>query len=280
MQIVERTGQCEFSRIIRYGSLNSLFIRIAVFVFIRIGGMMKKILVLSALIFSAAGIKAQEFLPEGLPGLSDDPAQAGIQRPDSKRIMSGLSPALRLSSKQEERISGVITKKSKEFDKLLKKYDKAAAEEKRCREKVETLKSRMKNINKSIPDAIRGYLDDEQSQNFDDMLQARKKRYPAEAEVKKSENPAGAKPAKKRKLVRRKKKRPAVSSPEETPGVTMVDSEPSANPAPRVRKKKRVLRKKRKPAEDAAAEKPAGAGGAGMEAPDEDSAGEDAGSYP
>lgn len=273
---------------------------------------MKKTLILSALIFSAAGVKAQDFLPEGLPGLSDDPAQAGIQRPDAKRIISELSPALRLSSKQEDRIGGAITKKSKEFDKLLKEYDKAAAEEKRCREKVETLKSRMRNINKSIPDVIKDQLDDEQIQNFNDILEARKKRAgaenPAGAEIKEGGRPAGAGPAKKKKLIRKKKKRPAagrsadqdadpaeaavgaagsVSAPEEEPGTTMVDSEQSAEPRLPARKKKKVLKKKARPAapveapaEDAAEDEPAGAAATGREVPEEAPADEGVGSYP
>lgn len=256
---------------------------------------MKRAFILSALMFSAAFAVAQE-LPEGLPGMTDD-AQTGIQRPDAKRIMTGLSPALRLSSKQEERIGGAIAKKSKEFDKLLKEYDKAAAEEKKWQEKVEALKSKMKDINSSLPDVIRGYLDDEQEQNFDGMLEARKKRA-AEARVNAPEG-AGAQPAKKKKkLVKKKKKRPAeqpagegegpapsAGPAEDESGTTMVDSERSAEPAAPAKKKRKVKKKVRAaapaepPAEEPAAEEPAPPADDGGDAPEEEEGG-DAGSYP
>lgn len=264
---------------------------------------MKRAFIVSALIFSAAFAAAQE-LPEGLPGMTDE-AQTGIQRPDSKRIMTGLSPALRLSSKQEERIGGAITKKSKEFDKLLKEYDKAAAEEKRWQEKVEALKSKMRDLNNSLPDVIRGYLDDEQEQNFDGMLEARKKRL-AETQGKSPDGAAVQQPAKKKKkLVKKKKKKSAeqaaeqgeapaagpdgaapVAGPgEEEPGTTMVDSEKSAEPAAPVKKKKKVKKKVKAaapaepPAEEPAAEEPSAPADNGGDAPEEEEGG-DAGSYP
>lgn len=262
---------------------------------------MKRAFILSALIFSAVFAAAQE-LPEGLPGMTDE-AQTGIQRPDAKRIMTGLSPALRLSSKQEERIGGAITKKSGEFDKLLKEYDKASAEEKRWQEKVEALKSRMRDINSSLPDVIRGYLDDEQEQNFDGMLEARKKRLSG-AQVKPPEGAAPQQPAKKKKkLVKKKKKKsadqageqgdaagpegaaaaPAAGPGEEGPGTTMVDSERSAEPAParkkKVKKKARPAPPAEPPAEEPSADEPAPPADNGEDAPEEEEGG-DAGSYP
>mgnify|MGYP001614336053 CR=1 FL=1 len=149
---------------------------------------MKKTFIFMALAWPVA-VRAGEALAQGLPGMSLDApaaesttppscfaressASAQFQRPDADRILSDLSAELRLSSKQEERITEAVDRKGKDFDKLLREYDKAAAEEKKWRYKVNELKYGMNGISKGIPDVIREFLDDDQRQNFFDALTA------------------------------------------------------------------------------------------------------------
>jgi len=275
---------------------------------------MKKLLLVSALALPAFSAMAQD-LPPGLPGLGTEAApvaeEAQIQRPDALRILADISPELRLSSRQEERITAAIDKKGKEFDGIFKEYEKADAEEKKWRYKVNDFKYKMNGVNRSIPDVVRDFLDDEQRQNFDALLEARRNPKPVPLpEVKQEEKPAPApaaaeepKPAvpAKKKLVKRKKLvRPAaapanVQSPAAAPaaehdtsalppeeaGTTMVDKDSSAvNQAP-APKKKRVLKKKiaapKAAGDNLAPGQPAGAAPTGKEAPAAD---DEAGSYP
>ncbi len=241
---------------------------------------MKKLIVCAALALLAPSVKAEEQLLTGLPGIdavAPAPAvEADIQRPDSQKVLADLGADLRLSAKQEQRIKAAVDKKSKNFDKLFKEYDKTSAEEKKWRFKANELKYEMTRISKDLPDAIREFLDEDQRQTYDAMLAARKKPAEAPAEV--------SVPVKKRKLVKRKKAKavgesaaPVSPDMEEEPGQVVVDKAPAA---PR---KKRALKKKatpsvQEPIEDIMADEPAGAKPTGKEAPAD--ADEDAGSYP
>jgi hypothetical protein len=243
---------------------------------------MKRTFILAALLLPGFSLNAQE-LPPDLPGMSPGaPAaeDAAIQRPDADRILSDLGPELRLSSRQEERLTGAVNKKAKEFDALFNEYEKASAEEKKWRYKVNELKYKMSSVNRSIPDAVRELLDDEQRQNFDALLEAKRNPKPAlppEIDSAEKTEPAalGAeepKPMKKKRLVKRKKlpragasapaQPAAAAAPENEEGMTMVDKDSSSdqNPAPR---KKRVLRKKTAPPAPDGAEAPAAEGDAG-----------------
>lgn len=257
---------------------------------------MKKVFIFTALALLAQSVMAGEPLPPGLPGMSGDAAPAGEsaqpQRPDAARILSDLSAELRLSSRQEERITEAINRKGKDFDKLLKEYDKAYAEEKKWRYKVNELKYGMSGINKGIPDAIRDFLDDDQRQTFDSILENARKGRPAAVaqETAPAAEPAAdaPKPAKKRKLIKKRKPRagtepaggtsaaPAAAAPEDEPGLTMVDKDTSSGAAAAPRKKRVIRKKAPAPAAEAAPDEPAGAQPTGKEAPVE----EDAGSYP
>jgi len=255
---------------------------------------MKKMFIFTALALLAPSVGAGEPLPPGLPGMSvDAPAGDGaqLQRPDSARILSDLSAELRLSSKQEERITEAVNRKGKDFDKLLKEYDKASAEEKKWRYKVNELKYGMNGISKGIPDVIREFLDDDQRQNFDSLLEnIRKSRAAAVTQEAVPNEPAvdAPRPVKKRKLIKKRRPRagtepaadlsaaPAEVAPEDEPGLTMVDKDTSSG-YPAAPKKKRVLKKKAPaPASEPGPGGPAGAQPTGKEAPVE----EDAGSYP
>ena len=214
---------------------------------------------------------------EALPGLENMKAEAAetepIARPDSQKIMSELASALQLSSKQEDRISAAINKKTAEFDRQMTEFDRNSAEEKKWRYKLNENRHAMSVINRDLPDVIREFLDEEQRQNYDAMLEARNK--PAAAvEPDQAGNGGAVKPVKKRRLIKRRK--PAAVPAEDEAGQTMVDKEA---PQPGL-KKRRVLKKK--PARPASAGDfgeagPAGASPTGQEAVPEE---EDPGAYP
>jgi len=228
---------------------------------------MRKIIISALLLLPAAaysqGLSKTDL--EAMPGLGEPRGEA-VQRPDARKIMSELSAALRLSSKQEDRIGAAVRKKTVEFEKLMKEYDRNAAEEKKWRFKMNENRYAMLKINKDMPDLVREFLDDEQREAYDAMLEAANKPA-AEAAA-----PAAApKPARKKVLVKRKKGAAAVvPASEEEAGQVMVDRE-TARPA---MKKKRVLKKKAAPAP--APEPPAEPE---AEEPMEDY-GDEAGSYP
>ena len=245
---------------------------------------MRKVIVFAALALLAPSARAGDTQSPDLPELTEaspaPAAEADLSRPDSQKILAGLTAELRLSAKQEEHIGAAIDAKSKSFDKLLKDYDKASAEETKWRYKVNDLKHEMSRINKDLPDAIRDFLDDDQRQSYDALLAARSK--PAsgsgrnaaahEAGGDGAAPPAAAAPAgqsaapasklvKKRKLVKRKKRktgsRPAAApqaaqdaqpaaagDAEEDSGQVMVDKEPAAAKPASGPAKKRAPKKK------------------------------------
>ena len=278
---------------------------------------MKKIIIAAALAWPFALAGAQDQPPisvDSLPGIGMEPkvapaaaadsATEAVQRPDSQKTMSELS-ALRLSSKQEERISGAIGKKIKEFDKQTKEYEKTSAEEKKWRLKADGQRQGLLKINQSIPDLVKDYLDDEQRLSYNAMLEAKNKPAPKEEPAvakapAASDETAAPKPAKKRRVPRKKRRLPApaeaavgaipaapgqaaAAPAEEEPGQVMVDKEQGAAQQP-ARKKKHALRKKAAapakapaPEEDVMANEPAGAQPTGKQPPVSD---DDAGSYP
>lgn len=242
---------------------------------------MRKLLILALLSLPAA-VYSQELsqaeLAEAPAAKTAGPGEADsaepVARPDAQKIMSELSAALRLSSKQEERLSSAINKKMGEFDKLMKEFDKNSAEEKKWRSRMNSNRYEMLKLNREMPDTIREFLDDDQRQSYDELLLAGKGG-PGSAAVEQS--PAGeggaGKPAKKKRLVKRRKLPPPSAGPgDEEAGQVMVDKEPQ--PAPR---KKRVLKRKPVPAEPAEAAEPEAAKPAAKEAAPVE---EDAGSYP
>ncbi len=252
-----------------------------------------KTLLVSFLLALPAAVSAQDLNNadlDSLPGsaamkaAAAEDAAAPVQRPDADKIMAELSSSLRLSSKQEERISAAVNKKSAEFDKLMKEFEKNSVEEKKWRYKMNETRHRMQTITRDLPDTVRDFLDDEQRQTYDGMLEAGNKPAPAEAPALGQGRPApeagAVKVLKKRRVLRRRK--PAAAAPaEEEAGQVMVDKEPAGAKPPV--KKRRVLRRKAvpapaaAPAEDIPAGEPAGAQPTGKEAPPAE---EDAGSYP
>jgi hypothetical protein len=168
---------------------------------------------------------------EGTPGLKETGAET-VRRPDTQRIMSELSAGLRLSSKQEDRIGSAVKKKASEFDRLMKEYERYAAEEKKWRLKANEARYGMLKINRDLPDTVREFLDDEQRESFDALLDAAAK--PAGPAAK----PAAQRPAAKKKILKRKKAAGPAPADEEA-GQVMVDGD-----TPKAAPKKKVLKKK------------------------------------
>ena len=254
-----------------------------------------KTLLVSLLLSLPAAVLAQDLNKtdlEQLPGFAAgkaaaaEDAAAPVQRPDADKIMAELSSSLRLSSKQQERISSAVNKKTSEFDKLMKEYETTSAEEKKWRYKMNETRHGMQTITRDIPDTVREFLDDEQRQTYDGMLEAGSKPAPEAAveQGRPAQEEGAVKPAKKRRLIKRRKPAaagadaaPVPAQAEEEGGQVMVDKDAAA-PQPAGRKK-RVLRRKPAPApaEDLGPGEPAGAKPTGKEAAPEE---EDAGSYP
>lgn len=215
------------------------------------------------------------------PGLSAEP----LQRPDAARTISEISTALRLSSKQEERISGAIKKRASEFDRHMKEYEKNSLEEKKWRYKMNDSRRAMEKINRDLPDTVREYLDDEQRQEYDELTAAKNKPAPApEAALRPGEEGVPAKGMKKKRRVKRKAPPAAEAAPgaDDEAGQVMVDKD-SAPPPPPPGKKRR-LKRKAAPAQQAPqggpaqrTDVPADAEPSGKNAPPEDA---EAGSYP
>lgn len=178
---------------------------------------MKKIL-LPAAVLAAALITAAVAADLNIP---EEPGAFNVPRPEARSVISDLGVRLRLSAKQEERISRAIQKQTRDFDKIFKEYERASAEEKKWRYKMNEHRYKLSLISRGIPDLVREYLDAEQRETFDDLLEERRKPI---TEVKKEAAPAEEKPAeikpkkKKRVLIRRKKApaskaRPAPAAP-------------------------------------------------------------------
>lgn len=177
---------------------------------------MKRILFAAA---AAAAVFAGPAAAEDL-NIPQEPGAFTVPRPEARSVISDLGVRLRLSAKQEERISSAIQKQTRDFDKIFKEYERAAAEEKKWRYKMNEHRYSLSLISRGIPDLVREYLDEEQRETFDTLLDERRKPM---AEVKSETPPAEEKPAevkpkaKKRVLVRRKKApakaRPAPAAP-------------------------------------------------------------------
>lgn len=235
---------------------------------------MRELIISALLLLPAAAYSQGADGIEDMPGLSEQqgevPAAAPVQRPDAQRIMAELSSALRLSSKQEERIGAAVKKKTAEFEKLLKEFEKNAAEEKKWRFKANEARYNMARINRELPDTVREYLDDEQREAYGELLGGKKKASAAAAPG------AAPRPAAKKKVLKRKKAAaPAPEISEEESGV-MVDGD-TPRPAPR----KKILKKKKlaprpapapAPEESAAEEEAAPAEQGGKDADEEDAA--------
>ena len=159
---------------------------------------MKKLLILAllALPLAAYSQELSQAELEDMPAAKRAKTEAlaePVQRPDAQKIMSELSTALRLSSKQEERLTSAINKRMAQFDKLMKEYDKNSAEEKKWRYKMNANRYAMLKLNRELPDAIREFLDDDQRQSYDELLLAGKTSS-ASVEPAEAEEPAGARP--------------------------------------------------------------------------------------
>lgn len=238
-----------------------------------------KTLLFSAFLFLPFFAFAADSDVEVLPGLDEIKTETprvdgALQRPDAQKIMSEISELLHLSSKQEDRISRAITKKTREFDSNMEDYEENSAQEKKWRFKMDANVSAMKKVGEDLPDVVRDFLDDEQRQAYDDFLAARSKPAPSAVEAPATGRKTAG-PAKKRKLIRRKK------------GAAVGEAPAEGGPAGvRPAKKRKLIRRKKAAAPPAPAQEPAaemddtgpvGAMPTGKEVPEEE---EEAGAYP
>lgn len=170
---------------------------------------MKRTLVLALLCLTAAAYGQEPSRADAQPPAPAPGAELVLRRPDAQGILADLSATLRLSSKQQDRLSSAIKKKASEFDKLMKEYENDSEQEKKWRYRADDDRYKMLKIDRDLPDAIRELLDDEQRDAFDNLIAARKKAA-EEAAVRAAEKteakaaPAPA-PVKKRRLIRVKR---------------------------------------------------------------------------
>lgn len=241
---------------------------------------MRKLL-LTALLLLPAAAYSQELSGaelDAIPGVRGAAGEAAagetVMRPDPQRIMSELSTGLRLSSKQEDRIGAAVKKKAAEFDRLLKEYEKCIAEEKRWRLKANEARYAMTKMNRAMPDTVREFLDDEQREAYDELLESGRKPSGAAA------GPArpAARPARKKVIKRKKAAAPAAPAEEEA-GQVMVDGD-----VPKAAPKKRLIKRKKAaaaPAEEKGEQGfPPGSRNNPAAAAAEEAEDEDVGSYP
>ncbi len=145
-----------------------------------------------------------------------------IRRPEASRIVLSISTKLRLSTRQEKRIADALKKETRKFDKTFDAYEEAEEKEKKYRAEMNELRYEMLKINMSISDVIRDYLDEEQKEAFDTMIEQRmapkrpaKKKRVKRKRVKKPVKTRRVRPAKK---VRAPKPKLLESSPDEEGG--------------------------------------------------------------
>ncbi len=232
---------------------------------------MKKILVLALLcLTSAAYCQGQgKTDPAQPPAAGAAPAtEAVLRRPDAQGILADLSAALRLSSKQQDRISSAIKKKASDFDKLMTEYGDDTEQEKKWRYKADDARYKMLKIDRDLPDTIRDFLDDEQRDAFDNLIAARKKAAQEAARAaEKPETKAVPAPVKKRRLIRVRRlkrvlrKKPAAAAERRAAERAAADRQPAAAP-------------------DQQAAPAAGQGGSSPQSSDVPPDGADAGTYP
>jgi hypothetical protein len=96
-----------------------------------------------------------------------------IRRPEADRIVLSISTKLKLSTRQEERIADALKKETRKFDKTFDAYQAAEEKEKKWRSEMNELRHDMLSINMGISNVIRDYLDEEQRESFDKMVEQR-----------------------------------------------------------------------------------------------------------
>ena len=179
---------------------------------------MKKVVLIFAIFFLPLCIGANEVTIKDMP----DPMakrRLKVQRPDGEKLLLAISAKLKLSSKQQERILKAINKETEKFDDIFKEYKKAREQEKKWRFKMNELRHRMLKLNMNIPEVLRQFLDEEQKEVFDTMIEnsmAPKKRK-KKRKVLKKRRPPKSKMGKvlKKKIPPQKKQKKLLETPEE-----------------------------------------------------------------
>ena len=151
---------------------------------------MKKIILLLGIILLPVSAINGEAIKDPMAG-----RKFKISRPESDKILLSVSTKLRLSVKQQERIISALKKETREFDKTFDTYQIAEEKERKWRFEMNDLRHKMLKINMGISNVIRDYLDEEQREIFDKMME--KKMVPKKIS-----------PKKKKRVKRRKAKKP------------------------------------------------------------------------
>ena len=144
---------------------------------------MKKIILLVAVILLPSLTMGGEIKKEIKDPMKDRKLE--IRRPDADKIILSVSAKLKLSSKQEERIGSAIKKQAREFDNIFENYQDAEEKEKKWRFEMNEFRYEMFKISTGITDLIREFLDKEQRETLDKMIEARMTPKKAKRKVKK-----------------------------------------------------------------------------------------------
>ena len=133
---------------------------------------MRKIILLMGIILLPMSAVKGEVLRQSLKDPMEN-RKLKIRRPEADRIVLSISTKLKLSTRQEERIANALKKEMRKFDKTFDAYQEAEEKEKKWRYKMNDLRHDMLSINMGISDVIRDYLDEEQRETFDKMVEQR-----------------------------------------------------------------------------------------------------------
>ncbi|MBU4491321.1 MAG: hypothetical protein KKD69_02550 [Euryarchaeota archaeon] len=131
---------------------------------------MKKTILLMGIILLPAGVISGEVIREPLRDPMEN-RNLKISRPEADKIVLSVSTKLKFSAKQEERITDALKKETSKFDKTFDDYRIAEEKEKKWRSEMNNLRYEMFRINMGIPNVIRDYLDEEQKEAFDRMIE-------------------------------------------------------------------------------------------------------------
>ncbi|MBU2530573.1 MAG: hypothetical protein KKD35_05985, partial [Elusimicrobia bacterium] len=133
--------------------------------------MRKIILLMGIMLLPLSAINGQ-VMKENLPDPMEN-RHLKIQRPQADKIVLSISTKLKLSTKQEERIGDALKKETQKFDKTFEDYTEAEEKEKKYRAEMNEFRHEMLLINMGITNVIRDYLDEEQKEAFDTMIEQR-----------------------------------------------------------------------------------------------------------
>jgi len=115
---------------------------------------------------------------QDLPGMGQPVAESIEpelgERIDTEKVIDELSPMLKFSSRQEERVRSAIRSEEQKYRKIEDRYQQARSEERKWRVAANDLKYELNKTSKNVPDIVRPLLDPEQRELYDKVLEAKK----------------------------------------------------------------------------------------------------------